>query len=106
MYKNKLNNMEDKRLPKIASKSSCNHNQRGWHKDAQSCLNYWGIMEDTILHNKDTIKNIIKSKFKEKMQCDKKLEEKRKLRYYKDVINPNLKDNSIYFAKCKENNKY
>jgi hypothetical protein len=41
---------------------------------------------------KDTIKNIIKSKFKEKMWCDKELEEKRKLRYYKDVINPNLKD--------------
>jgi hypothetical protein len=49
-------------------------------------------MEDTILQNKDTIKNIIKSKFKEKMWCDKELEEKRKLRYYKDVINPNLED--------------
>ena len=49
-------------------------------------------MEDTILQNKDTIKNIIKSKFKEKMWCDKELEEKRKLRYYKDVINHNIKD--------------
>jgi hypothetical protein len=39
-------------------------------------------MEDTILQNKDTTKNIIKSKFKEKMWCDKELEEKRKLRYY------------------------
>jgi hypothetical protein len=46
--------MEDKRLPKIASKSSHNHHQlkRGWH----SWLKYWGIMEDTILQNKDTIK--------------------------------------------------
>jgi hypothetical protein len=26
------------------------------------------------------------------MWCDKELEEKRKLRYYKDVINPNLED--------------
>jgi hypothetical protein len=36
MYKNKLNNMEDKRLPKISSKSSRNHHRlkRGWHKDA------------------------------------------------------------------------
>jgi hypothetical protein len=36
MYKNKLNNMEDKRLPKIASKLSRNHHRlkRGWHKDA------------------------------------------------------------------------
>ena len=49
-------------------------------------------MEDTILQNKNTIKNIIKSKFKEKMQCEKDLEEKIKLRYYKDVINPNLED--------------
>jgi hypothetical protein len=60
MYKNKLNNMEDKRLPKIASKSSHNHHRlkRGWHKDARSWLNYWGIMEDTILQNKDTIKKM------------------------------------------------
>jgi hypothetical protein len=50
--------MEDKRLPKIDSKSSHNHHQlkRGWHKDARSWLNYWGIMEETILQNKDTIK--------------------------------------------------
>ena len=84
MYKNKLNNMEDKRLPKIASKSSHNHLplNLGWHKYAQSWLSYWGIMEETILQNKDTIKNIIKSKFKEKMWCDKELEEKIKLRYY------------------------
>jgi hypothetical protein len=49
-------------------------------------------MEDIVLQNKNTIKNIIKSKFKEKLWCDKELEEKRKLRYYKDVINPHLKD--------------
>ena len=54
--------MEDNRLPKIASKLSRNHHRlkRGWNKDAQSWINYWGIMEDTILKNKDTIKNIIK----------------------------------------------
>ena len=62
-------------------------------------------MEETILQNKDTIKKNIKSKFKEKMWCDK--EEKRKLRYYKDVINPNLEDqNYLSFAKCKEKNKH
>jgi hypothetical protein len=51
MYKNKSNNMEHKRLPKIASKSSRNHHRlkREWHKDVWSWLNYWGIMEDTIL---------------------------------------------------------
>jgi hypothetical protein len=89
MYKNKLHNMEDMRLPKIASNSSRNHLRlkRGWNKYAQSWLSHWGIMEETILQNKDTIKNIIKSKFKEKMWCDKELEEKTKLRYYKEVIN-------------------
>ena len=58
MYKNKLNNMEDKRLPKIASKESHNHHQlkREWNKDAWSWLNYWGIIEETILQNKDTVK--------------------------------------------------
>jgi hypothetical protein len=30
------------------------------------------------------------------MWCDKELEEKRKLRYYDDVINPNLEDKIIY----------
>jgi hypothetical protein len=32
------------------------------------------------------------------MSCDKELEEKRKLRYYKDVINPNLEDQNYLFA--------
>jgi hypothetical protein len=43
LYKNKLNNMEDKRLPKIASNSSQNHLRlkQGWHKDAQSWLSDW-----------------------------------------------------------------
>ena len=78
MYKNELNNIEDKRLPKITSKSSHNHHQlnRGWHKYAQSWIKYWRIMEDTILQNKVTIKKNVKSKFKEKMWCDKELEEK------------------------------
>ena len=65
MYKNKLNNMEDNRLRKIASKSSCNHHRLklGWNEYSRSWINYWGIMEDIVLQNKDTIKNIIKSKF-------------------------------------------
>jgi hypothetical protein len=52
MYKNKINNMEDKRLPKIASNSSQNHLQlkQGWHKDAKSWLNHWGIKEEVTLH--------------------------------------------------------
>ena len=51
-------------------------------------------MEDTILQNKDIIKKNVKSKVKEKMWCEKELEKKRKLRYYKDVINPNLEDHN------------
>jgi len=86
--------MEDKSLPKIASKSSHNHHlfKQGWHKDTRSWLNYTRIMEEIIFQNKDTLKKNVKSKFKGKMWCDKELEEKRKLRYYKDVVNPNLED--------------
>jgi hypothetical protein len=93
-YKNKINNMDDKRLPKIASNSSQNHQRlkRGWHKDAKSWLNHWGIQEEAIMQNIDNITNIITSKFKENMWCDKELVDKRKLRYYKEVVNPNLED--------------
>jgi hypothetical protein len=84
--------MEDKRLHKIASKSSHNHHRlkQGRHTNARSWLNYWGIMEETILQKKDTIKKNVKSKFKKKMWCDKELEEKIKLMYYMDVTNPTL----------------
>ena len=59
---------------------------------AFKCLVLAKLLGNHGRHNKDTIKNIIKSKFKKKMWFDKELEEKRKLRYYKDVINPNLED--------------
>ena len=55
-------------------------------------------MEDTILQNKNTIKKNAKSKLNEKMWRDKELEEKIKLRYYKDVINPNLEDQNYLFV--------
>ena len=53
-------------------------------------LNHWGIHENDILHNIDNVKNIITSRFKEKFRCEDNLALKRKLRYYKEVINPNL----------------
>jgi hypothetical protein len=51
MYKNKINNMDDMRPPKIASNFSQNHQQFkwGWHKDDKSWLNDWGIKEEVIL---------------------------------------------------------
>ena len=42
--------------------------------------------------NIDNVKNIIACKFKEKFWCEKNLAVKRKLRYYKEVITPNLED--------------
>jgi hypothetical protein len=50
-YKKKINNMDDKRLPQIASNSSQNHQRikRGWHKDAKYFLNHWGIQEEAIM---------------------------------------------------------
>jgi hypothetical protein len=94
MYKNKINNMDDKRLPIIASNSSQNHlwlKQR-WHKDAKTWLYHQGIKKEVILSNNNDIKNISISKFKENLWCDKESEDKKKLRYYKEVINPNLED--------------
>jgi hypothetical protein len=44
------------------------------------------------MHNTDNITNIITSKFKENMCFDKELEDKRKLWYYKEVVNSNLED--------------
>ena len=61
--------MDNKILPKIASYSSQNHQQlkRGWHNDAKSWLNHWGIKQEVILQNIDDIKNIIQAKFKENL---------------------------------------
>jgi len=53
-------------------------------------LNYWEINENYALQNINNIKNIVTSKFKEKMWCEKDLAAKRKLSYYKMVINPTL----------------
>jgi hypothetical protein len=52
----------------------------------------------SYLQNIDDIKNIIKAKFKEILWCDKELEDKRKLRYYKEVVNPNLEDQKYLFV--------
>jgi len=49
-----------------------------------------GINEEIILYNKDNIKNIITTKFKDKLWSHKELKGKMKLRYYNEVINPNL----------------
>jgi hypothetical protein len=100
MYKKKIKkNMDNKRLPKISSQSSQNHQwlKRGWHNDARSWLNHWGIEEEIILQNIDDIKNIAQAKFKVNLWCDKELEDKRKLIYYKDVVNPNL-ENQKYLS--------
>ena len=92
MYKNKINSMGNKILPKIALNSSQNHLRlkQCWCKDTTAWLNHWGINENDILQNIHKVKNIITSKFKEKFWCEENLDVKRKLRYYKDVINPNL----------------
>ena len=47
--------------------------------------------------SKDSVKDTISSNFKDKLWDDKELEGKRKLRYYKEVINPTL-DNHNYLS--------
>ena len=94
LYKHKINSIGDLRLPKLALNSSQNHLRlkRGWYKDTRAWLNHWEIDENVALQNINNIKNIVTSKFKEKMWCEKDLEAKIKLRYYKEVINPTLED--------------
>lgn len=69
MYKHKINNMGDRKLHKIALKSSQNHLRlkQGWKNDALTWLNHWGIDVNVTLQNIDTIQSIIASKFKEKI---------------------------------------
>ena len=85
--------MGDEKLPKIDLKSTQNHMclKWGWFKDTMAWLNNWGINENDTLQNIINFKNIITSKSIEKMWCKKELDMKRKSRYYKVVMNPNLK---------------
>ena len=53
---------------------------------------------------KDNIRNAITSKFKEIFSEDQELEGKRKLRYYKEGINPTL-DNQNYLSMLSRNKK-
>ena len=57
------------------------------------------------MQNTDNITNIINFKFKENMWCDKELEDKMKLRYYKEVVNPNLEDQNYLLVLKSANNK-
>ena len=82
------------RLGKITLTSSQNQLRLKWCwcKDTMAWLNHWGFDENDILQNIDNVKNIITSKLKEKFWWEGNLAVKRKLRYYKEVINPNLED--------------
>ena len=69
MYKHKINNMGNERIPKSDLNSSQNQIslKRCWCKDTMAWFNHWGIHENVILQNIDNVKNIITSKFKEKL---------------------------------------
>ena len=86
--------MGDHRLPKLAFNSSQNHLRlkQGWYKDTRAWLNHWEIDENIALQNIKNIKNIVTSKFKEKLWREKDLEAKRNIIYYKEVINHTLED--------------
>lgn len=84
--------MDDKRILMITSNYSQNHMQInwGWHKYSKCWLNHQVIEEQVIVQNINNIKATITSKLKEKLLCDKEIEYTRNLRYYKEVIKPNL----------------
>jgi hypothetical protein len=60
-----------------------------------SWLNHWRIKEEVIMENTNDIKNTITTKFEENLWCHKELEDKRKLRYYKEMVNPNLERSKV-----------
>ena len=55
------------------------------------------MTKNVALQNINNIKNIVTSKFKEKLWCEKDLEAKKQLRYYKEVINPTLEYHKYLF---------
>jgi hypothetical protein len=57
------------------------------------------------MQNSNNLKIFITSKFKEKLCHHKELEDKRKLRYYKEVINPNLEDQKYLSVLISTNKK-
>ena len=63
-------------------------------KNAMVWLNHWGIEENATFK----ISTILKILPHQKMWCEKYLEVKRKLGYYKEVINPNLEDKNYLFV--------
>ena len=80
MYKFMISNMGDQILPKITLQSSEDNLQlkRVWHKDTMTWLNHWWIDENVTLQNINNIKNIITSKYKQKMWDKNDLVFKRK----------------------------
>ena len=60
-------------------------------------LNHWRINEEVFLLNINTIKCTITTRFKDKLRCKEEIENKIKLMYYENIINPKLEDyNSFY----------
>ena len=107
MYTHKINYMGNERLPKIALNSSQNQLclKRCWCKDTMAWIIHQGINENNILQNIDNVKNIITSKFKEKFRCEENLAVKRKVRYYKEFINPNLEDQKYLWVVTRSQKK-
>ena len=98
MYKNNLNNVGDQGLPKIVLNYSQNHLlvKRGWLKDVTTWLKYSRIEESITVQNINNIKNSITF-----MWCKEDFEVKRKLGYYKEIINPNFEDQNYLFILTK-----
>ena len=63
LYKHKINNMGNHRLPKLAFNSIQNHLRlkQGWYKDTRAWLSHWEINENVALQNINKIINIVTS---------------------------------------------
>ena len=88
----KINNMGDERLPKIVLKSNQTHLRLkcGWCKYTMAWLNHSGIDENEICRISIMSKILLHLSLKRKRGARKDLEDKRQLKYSKEVSNPNL----------------
>ena len=101
IYKKKLYNMDANGFPKIASNFSQNLQLRlkwGWHKDVESWLDHWGIKRRSSCRIQIISKIILLPNLKINWGKIKSWKEKRKVKYYKEVINPHLENQNYLYV--------
>jgi hypothetical protein len=69
-----------------------------WNRDTTYQLNCWVVVKNDVLQEINIINKTHITKFKEKLRCYNEIEIKKKLIYYKETINSDLKDQNYLFV--------